>query len=90
LSAGQERYNTITTAYYRGADAILLVFDMCSQESFSHLKNWLEEVVRYCPEGTLKVVVANKCDKAINRVVSKAAAKVRFFFGETIGLDYSG
>lgn len=39
-TAGQERYRTITTAYYRGAMGFLLMYDISSQESFSAVQDW--------------------------------------------------
>lgn len=42
-TAGQERYRTITTAYYRGAMGFLLMYDITSQESFSAVQDWWVE-----------------------------------------------
>lgn len=39
-TAGQERYRTITTAYYRGAMGFLLMYDITSQESFCAVQDW--------------------------------------------------
>lgn len=33
-TAGQERYNSITKTFYKGAKAVVLVFDLTSKESF--------------------------------------------------------
>mmetsp|Transcript_30929 Transcript_30929/g.45855 ORF Transcript_30929/g.45855 Transcript_30929/m.45855 type:complete len:215 (-) Transcript_30929:103-747(-) len=74
-TAGQERFRTITSAYYRGADGILMVYDVTSQESFDHVHDWLKEVNRYAAEGTVKLLVGNKSDRASDKVVSTEKAK---------------
>lgn len=47
-TAGQERYRTITTAYYRGAMGFLLMYDITSQESFSAVQDWWVELRIKC------------------------------------------
>ena len=39
-TAGQERYRTITTAYYRGAMGFLLMYDITNEESFQAVHDW--------------------------------------------------
>ena len=73
-TAGQERFRTITSAYYRGADGIIMVYDVTSQDSFTHVNDWLNEVNRYASEGTCKLLVGNKSDRT-DKVVQFEAAK---------------
>ncbi|KAK2521131.1 hypothetical protein Q9233_011121 [Columba guinea] len=40
-TAGQERYRTITTAYYRGAMGFILMYDITNEESFNAVQDWL-------------------------------------------------
>mmetsp|Transcript_19046 Transcript_19046/g.30320 ORF Transcript_19046/g.30320 Transcript_19046/m.30320 type:complete len:107 (+) Transcript_19046:56-376(+) len=40
-TAGQERFRGITNSFYRGANGILLCFDVTSARSFEHLESWL-------------------------------------------------
>uniref|UniRef100_A0AC35GKL0 Uncharacterized protein n=1 Tax=Panagrolaimus sp. PS1159 TaxID=55785 RepID=A0AC35GKL0_9BILA len=37
-TAGQERFRSITSSYYRDADALLLVFDVTSRPSFENIR----------------------------------------------------
>ena len=47
-TAGSEAFRSIVSAYYRGADAVVLVFDTTDHITFEDLKNfWIEEVKKY-------------------------------------------
>ncbi|KAL3937720.1 MAG: hypothetical protein SGBAC_007230 [Bacillariaceae sp.] len=84
-TAGQERFRTITSAYYRGADGIIMVFDVTSLESFDHVNDWLKEVNRYAAEGTVKLLVGNKSDRTADRVVTEEQAKE---FADELGIPF--
>ncbi|KPI89507.1 small GTP-binding protein Rab18 putative ras-related protein [Leptomonas seymouri] len=47
-TAGQERFRTLTSSYYRGAQAVVLVYDVSEPQSFHGLKKWLDEANSYC------------------------------------------
>jgi small GTP-binding protein len=64
-TAGQERFRNVTKAYYRDADATLLVFDLTNTESFKHVPEWFEQLVKESGRTTKQIVtilVGNKSD----------------------------
>ena len=75
-TAANVSWHAVTRPYYRGSQAILLVFDVTSQESFDMIENyWMEEVREYAPGNVIKMLIGNKCDLASERVVSYNTAK---------------
>ncbi|KAK2868265.1 hypothetical protein Q7C36_000136 [Tachysurus vachellii] len=70
-TAGQERFRTLTPSYYRGAQGVILVYDVTKRDSFTKLENWLSELETYCTRNDLvKMLVGNKIDKD-NREVDR-------------------
>jgi len=69
-TAGQERFRTITSAYYRGADAILLVYDCTNEQSLNNISEWLTEVNKYASESVPKILVGCKADLDSKRQVT--------------------
>mmetsp|Transcript_12018 Transcript_12018/g.48381 ORF Transcript_12018/g.48381 Transcript_12018/m.48381 type:complete len:208 (+) Transcript_12018:357-980(+) len=84
-TAGQERFRTITSAYYRGADGIIMVYDVTSQESFEHVADWLTEVNRYASDGTCKLLVGNKADMEDDKAVTTETAKA---YADSLGIEF--
>lgn len=74
-TAGQERFRTITSSYYRGAHGIIVVYDCTDQETFSNLKQWLEEIDRYACDNVNKLLVGNKNDQTSKKAVEYETAK---------------
>ncbi|XP_026521020.1 ras-related protein Rab-23 [Pseudonaja textilis] len=60
-TAGQEEFDAITKAYYRGAQACVLVFSTVDRESFEAIPTWREKVVSEVGEIPT-VLVQNKID----------------------------
>ena len=60
---GAEKFRTLSSIYFRDADAAILVYDCTNKESFTNLKqNWLRELQAIAPESMLKFIVGNKAD----------------------------
>eukprot|EP00557_Chaetoceros_sp_GSL56_P010940 CAMPEP_0176477276 /NCGR_PEP_ID=MMETSP0200_2-20121128/527_1 /TAXON_ID=947934 /ORGANISM="Chaetoceros sp., Strain GSL56" /LENGTH=227 /DNA_ID=CAMNT_0017873057 /DNA_START=701 /DNA_END=1382 /DNA_ORIENTATION=- len=77
-TAGQERFRTLTSSYYRGAQGVVMVYDVTRRDSFENLEQWLKEVKLYSPgngEGVVKLLVGNKIDLKDNRKVSREEAE---------------
>ena len=72
-TAGQERFRTITSAYYRGADGVIMVYDVTHRESFDHVSEWLAEVNKHASEDCCKLIIGNKSDAPGRAVTTEEA-----------------
>ena len=61
-TAGQDRFRSVASNFYRCADAIIIVFDVCSAASFAEVEGWVAEARRYGPPGSKGLLVGNKAD----------------------------
>ncbi|NXW95326.1 RB18B protein, partial [Alopecoenas beccarii] len=71
-TAGQERFRTLTHSYYRGAQGVVLVYDVTRKDTFAGLEGWLNELETYIAKSnTVKMLVGNKTDKPDREVERK-------------------
>ena len=80
-----ERFRTITTAYYRGAMGILLVYDVTDDKSFGNIGNWVRNIDTHAAPNVAKLLVGNKCDLVDKRVVEEARGRA---LAEEYGMDF--
>ena len=73
-TSGQERFRTITSSYYRGAQCIMVCFDITDRTSYDHCKTWLQEIERYACENVNKILVGCKTDLKESRTVECGTA----------------
>ncbi|XP_069471422.1 ras-related protein Rab-34 isoform X2 [Ambystoma mexicanum] len=62
-TAGQERFKCIASTYYRGAQAIVIVFDVNDVASLHHTRQWLKDALKENdPSSVLLFLVGTKKD----------------------------
>jgi small GTP-binding protein len=73
-TAGQERFQSITSSLYRGAHAVMFVYDVSSPDSFYNLEKWYREYRSFGnTRESVAMLVGNKAD--LERKVSLEEAK---------------
>jgi small GTP-binding protein len=63
-TAGQERFQSVATAFYRGANGVLMCFDLTHRASFLHLDAWLDRVRQQALPGIPCMLIGCKLDEA--------------------------
>ena len=94
-TAGQERFRNITTQYYKGADGIVLVYDVTDESSYEKIRDWMEQILSNTQQEEIGLVLlGNKCDME-PRVVTedmgkKMAEELKISYYETSALTGQG
>jgi len=69
LTCGVVRFRTITSSFFRGADGLILMFDVTNKNSFAFAKRFREvEFERYLDDTVPIILVGNKADLVSKRV----------------------
>ena len=48
--------------YFRGSNAVIVVYDITRQKTFDDAKNWVKELGAHAPEDVVIAVTGNKSD----------------------------
>ena len=70
-TAGQEKYRTLTTAYYKGAQGIIMAYDCTYTESFENVSKWVKQIENHASSDVKKILLGNKCDLVDKKLISK-------------------
>ena len=65
-TAGQVRFRSITTSYYKSSQGLILMYDITKRETFDNVENWLQNIKESLDEEEKYVIVllGNKLDLA--------------------------
>ena len=70
-TAGQEKFQNIAKQYYKGANGVLLIYDISNRKSFERIDFWLKELKENNRIDELFLyLVGNKIDMEDKRVIS--------------------
>ena len=70
-TAGQEKYDSLTTSYYKGAKGALIVYDITQKTSFDKIESLLKKLRDNSNKNVNVILVGNKRDLEDNREVLK-------------------
>ena len=94
-TAGEDRFRAITKNYYKGAHGIILIYDVTDQQSFQHIKDWVDKIKEESNEGVIIYLVGNKIDLIDKRIITNAdgnklAEEIKIKYYETSAKDSTG
>eukprot|EP00933_Yihiella_yeosuensis_P065289 TRINITY_DN69003_c0_g1_i1.p1 TRINITY_DN69003_c0_g1~~TRINITY_DN69003_c0_g1_i1.p1 ORF type:complete len:314 (+),score=33.17 TRINITY_DN69003_c0_g1_i1:75-944(+) len=96
-TAGQERFRTISPSYFRGAQGVLVLYNISCEQSFTGIVTWVKQIDDSCSPTTQRILIGNlpESDKERPRVIStergqELANQIGACFFETtpeVGMD---
>ena len=84
-SAGQDRFRTITTMYYRNSNGVIIMYDVTERTSFQNIEIWLQELEKYAHKDIPKIIVGGKTDLKNDRKVSYEEARE---YADSLNIPY--
>ncbi|XP_045165838.1 ras-related protein Rab-43-like [Mercenaria mercenaria] len=73
-TGGQEMFRTITRSFYRGANGVIMTYDITNRTSFDSIPRWLDDVNRYAGPSSVQILIGNKRDLENMREVNFSEA----------------
>ena len=94
-TAGQERFRNITTQYYKGADGIVLVYDVTDDASYEKIRDWMDQILSNTQRDEIGLVLlGNKCDMEPRIITeeqgNQLADELKISYFETSALNGQG
>ena len=61
-TAGQDRFRAITKNYYKGANGIILIYDVTNMQTYENVKNWISQIKEEANPNVIIYLAENKID----------------------------
>lgn len=75
--AGQSKFELMRRHFYKGLEAVILIFDLTNRKSFESIKNWYNDIKKNVvpsKESIIGFILGNKEDLASERVITSEEA----------------
>lgn len=86
-TAGQERFKSIAAAYYRGAQAVVIVFDITNMFSLQNVPVWLKETLENNRENPVIFLIGTKRD-AVSDATYRAVEQQAVIMARSLKAEY--
>jgi small GTP-binding protein len=91
-TSGEEKYHSLASMYYRGADIAIIVYDITQKQSFISVKKWIKELKDNGPVNISFAIIGNKNDlenkrQVLTKDAKKYADEMNAVFFETSAKD---
>lgn len=82
--AGQSKFELMRRHFYKGTDAVILIFDLTNRKSFESVSKWVSDIRKY-ENDLIGIIFGNKEDLIDERKIpSEEALRI----AETLDLEY--
>ena len=82
--AGQSKFELMRRHFYKGTDAVIIIFDLTNRKSFQSVSNWVNDLRKY-EEDLIGVIFGNKEDLTDERKITNIEA---LNLAQALSLDY--
>jgi small GTP-binding protein len=82
--AGQSKFEIMRRHFYKGTDAVILIFDLTNPKSFESVSNWFNDIRKYEKE-LIGIIFGNKEDLTDERKITNIEA---LNLAQALSLDY--
>ena len=74
--AGQDRYNSLSTMYYKIAHAIMVVYDITDKNTYEIAKTWIYDLKAEMDNNIVIALIGNKLDLNAKREITYQESKL--------------
>lgn len=84
--AGHEKYRSLINTYCKNMNYVIILFDICNEDSFINIRDWLKDIDNFKKDNTQIILVGNKSDKPQN--LQKINDNLGYALADDLGCQY--